>query len=205
MDVSPGCTVVEIAPKKEKSGNIYLPDEVSQKYRPDAGWVVARGHDVPLEVGQPVLVKYGTGKEVDGFSCEGYSAPKVKFYGWAGGAMVDDDAYGDPLIPPFRTRWDESVIGLIEGQKFIPAGTNIVVKVKQEGQGMVVLPDAVREKECDAEIAILGRDAGKGEFSHLKEGKTALFYDGFLKGPGASWIGDGMVIVPQEAVIAVYD
>ena len=203
MRFSPGCFAVEMCDKEEKMGQIYLPDEVQQKYRADAGWIVGFHPDLPFKDGQPVLVKYGTGKQVEGFACPGYSAKEVRFYGFAGGSILGD-AYGDPLILPFRTDWCESIVAFIDGKEIVPAGTNIMLRVKAQEVGQIDLPWYLKEKECDAEVVCLGEGAGKGEYSLIKEGVTACFYDGFLTGPGSSWLGDGLVIVPQEAVIAVY-
>lgn len=203
MAFSPGCFAVEMCPKKDKDGSIWLPDEAVQKYRPDAGWMVGFHEDLPFSQGQPVLVKYGTGKQVGSFDNGRYRADEVRFYGFAGGSVLGD-AYGDPLVPSFKTEWCESIVAFINGKEFIPAGTNIMLKVRTEKNGLIELPDHVKEHDCDAEVVCLGEKAGKGAYSHVVPGCTAVFYDGFLTGPGASWLGDGLVIVPQEAVIAVY-
>ena len=203
MAFSPGCFAVEMCPKEEKSGSIFLPDDVQQKLRPDAGWIIGFHKDLPFKDGQPVLVKYGTGKQVEGFDNGEYAADEVRFYGFAGGSILGD-AYGDPLILPFKTDWCESIVAFIDGKEIVPAGTNVMLRVKTPESGMIDLPDYLKERECDAEVVCLGESAGKGEFSPIKVGAKALFYDGFLTGPGSSWLGDGLVIVPQEAVIAVY-
>lgn len=203
MAFLPDCFAVEMCDKEEKFGSLYLPDDVQQKYRPDAGWIVGFHKDLPLKDGQPVLVKYGTGKQVEDFDSGNYKAKEVRFYGWAGGAILGD-AYGDPLVPPFKTDWCESIVAFIDGKEIVPAGTNVMLKVRTQEQGMIELLRHAQERECDAEIVCLGESAGKGEYAAIEVGKTALFYDGFLTGPGASWLGDGLVIVPQESVVAVY-
>lgn len=203
MSFSPGCFAVEMCEKEEKSGLIFLPDETQQKYRADAGWIVGFHKDLPLSIGRPVLVKYGTGKQVEDFDNGGYKTKEIRFYGFAGGSILGD-AYGDPLVPPFKTDWCESIVAFIDGKEIIPAGTNIMLKVKTQYQGPIEIPEHMKERECDAEVVCLGEGAGAGDYAHIVPGCTAVFYDGFLSGPGASWLGDGLVIVPQEAAIAVY-
>ena len=198
MSVNPGCVAIEMAPRAEMVGSIYLPDEFSQKTRPDTGWVVGRGADVPLEPGVPVVIRYKTGKRVKKFSCKGFSAEEMAFIGWAGGRMVDD-CYGDPLVWPYKVKWDECVMATIECETIEPTGENVLLQLHPvEKEGSVLLSQ--KRYQCDGTVIGLGKDAGQGEYEDLKIGKTALFYDGAL-----TFVGDDRAIIRQDAILAVYD
>lgn len=60
LKAMPGKVVVAKYPPRDKSHGLYLPDEAQQKYRPDAGVVIASG-DKEFTPNQTVLCKYWSG------------------------------------------------------------------------------------------------------------------------------------------------
>ncbi len=207
-----GKVVVEMLPEKEKEGLIYLPDDVATKTRPDVGVVVSAGLGVPLKTGEVVIVRYGHGKRVKGFSCNGFkSNSTMVFCGRAGGEMVDDPFYGDPLFYARDVPWDDSIVAKIEGMVFIPTGRNVLIRLKPvEKEGLIEMFEI--RHECDAEIVAIGPDAfyrrtknGRAKVMDVSVGETVVFDDGSVKrSPALTSLGKDFASIPDDGVLAVH-
>ena len=207
-----GKAVVEMLPEREKTGLILLPDDVKTKTRPDVGVVVSAGYGVPLKTGDVVVVRYGHGKRVKGFYCDGFKANETMvFCGRAGGDMVDDPFYGDPLFYARDVRWDDSIVVKIEDGKLIPLGRNLIIRLKPvKMDGTIHLSET--RHECDAEIVAIGPDAfyrktgqGKVKVMDVSVGETVVFDDGSVqRSPALTFLGDDLATLPDSAALAVH-
>lgn len=169
-----GKAAIEMAPVQEKYGMIYIPETIGIETRADVGRVISSGIE-EVEPGKVVLVAYGHGKRVRGFSCEGFKAEGLMvFTGIAGGAMLDDDEYGEPNQAPVEIDWDETILAHKE-LDWEPYGSQIELEVKRvETEGSFYLP-GVRH-ECDGKVLKVGPSV-----TDVHVGETAMFHDGGLR------------------------
>ncbi len=81
ISMAPKCAAVEMCPFAEKVGTILLPDRVGGRLRPDAGWVLAVGEGIDLEIGDVVLVMPYKGDRYQPFYAGYETEGEVRLYG----------------------------------------------------------------------------------------------------------------------------
>jgi co-chaperonin GroES (HSP10) len=166
---------VEMRPAPEELGGILLPEEVADQFRADVGTVVASG-DSEVEPGDTVMVRYGDGKQIDGFACGGYQPKEqVRLYGIAGG---NDDANDAERVP-----WWDSVVA-VQREAWQPTGDNVFVRrdpaPKQEGS--IWLPDEEQTRPDTGTVVAVGPRLqwtfvdGSGVRRFLRPGDRVVFH-----------------------------
>lgn len=138
-----GCVAVEMDYRPEKSGSIFLPDEIAGAGRPDRGTVISAHESTGLSPGDIVVVSGYGGQWVDGFECEGFSTiGEVRFYGHLG------------------LSWKADVWAVI-GEKMTPTGSRVLLEkdnVQKMSSGGLHLPDGSETSSNIATVKEVGPD-----------------------------------------------
>lgn len=113
----PGRTVVLVAPIREESNGIYIPETVGGRLRPDVGTVVAVGDGVGLQVGDTVAVR----------PYDGLWQGDLRFYGIARSADYDGTE---------RVHWAES-IPLVKREVWEPTD-GVLIRRNKKNTGVEV-------------------------------------------------------------------
>lgn len=120
-----GRVVVEMASADRMRGVLFMPDNVADNLRPDIGTVIAKGDDVPLQLGDVVAVRGYDGTWRENFAAGDYIAKdQVRFYG----VFVEWGCYGEPQA----SSWWESVIAVLGDKMEIKEVLGDMVLVKRD-------------------------------------------------------------------------
>jgi len=71
INPGPGMVLVEMLPESKRVGELWIPDTVAGKYRPDICVVLATGPDVSAQVGGTFVVRPYDGEWIEGFEVPG--------------------------------------------------------------------------------------------------------------------------------------
>ena len=150
----PGRVVVEMLPAKDKVGSIFLPATVAANNRPDVGVVVAHGDDVPLSVGDVVVVRGYDGTWREGFSVGGYQAKsEIRCYG----VFATEVSKGAPTI----VDWSDSILARLDSDmKIKPLGANLLIRRDPivNKSSTILLPDDATYRTNIGTVVAAGRD-----------------------------------------------
>lgn len=168
----PGCTVVEMVPIPERSGEVLIANGQGAEWRiqPDVGTVLAAGSGVGLIPGDQVLVDHSHGKRLVNFYAGQYTAKQeVRMYGCAcqsGGKAV--------VVPWFR-----SILATMEDEKLRASDYNVIIDrgdIVEQTDGGVYLPDNHTFRESKGVVV----SAGAG-CSPLEPGMTVFYMANLMK------------------------
>jgi len=169
MRCAPGGFAVEMVPRPEKVGALYVPDVLKNNVRLDMGKVIAS--NCPLKVGDIVLLKHNRGMCVTGFGWDTKIArSEVRFYGSNGGP--------GSRAPLERINYDDCAMAVME-ETIKPTGSNVLLKMgkRQNEKGGIQLIHGSRDPVCTI-VAV-----GGGVSMTLEDGRPA--YD---VNPGEKWV-----------------
>lgn len=177
----PGRTVALADIERDTSnGGILLADKLRGNLRPDICTVLDAGEGVPLKKGERIVVRPYDGSWVK----EGSS--QIRFYG----VVSNGQTQKSELIP-----WDESIVGRIEGNEFVPVGQNMVVRFEQVSTDVLL----VNELRQDVVVVVHPGDTrfAAGDRLIVKEP-----YEGaFLRFSFDNGKYKGCHLIPREAVL----
>jgi hypothetical protein len=156
----PGKCIVEMCPRPEKAGILWLSDVTKGRLRPDVGVVLActaprdsYGGSLPMDIlqGDAVLVRPGDGDWfMQGFKTETYETKReVRCFGIHGEASVyqaTDGRQGDPTDTGLHhlIEWETSIVAKIQGAALIPTYRNLIVRPIRQVHYEIQLPDGVK-------------------------------------------------------------
>lgn len=156
----PGIVVVEMFPQQESIGSILLPDQVKDKLQPDAGTVIASGHE-DYKPGDAVLVFPYNGTWFRGWT-EGYKAKgEVRIYGVGSQTPEERIKRGAGMdIPAVLT------------DKIQAKGSWVLIKRDPvvQASGLIELPDEDQYRPGTATVV------SAGDLSGFSEGERICYH-----------------------------
>lgn len=151
-----GVVIVEMLPCTKAIGRILLPDEVSERFRPDVGVVLASGPDVHLAPGATVCVRGYDGHWIEGWDAGGYATShQIRVYGSAArfSGAVERHSWEDQI--PLQ------VVAGEDGFEMIATGHNVVIRREPlvDASGVLFLRDVDQYRNGRATILSIGPEA----------------------------------------------
>lgn len=194
----PGTVLVEMDDERERVGSIVLTDEGSGKLRPDMGTVIQRAWDVPLLIGDRVLVAPYAGKWMANFRAGEYrSKGQVRFYGRL--STMGEDAR--------IVNWHEQVRAVMVGTELRPTGRNVLIRRPElsDKVGNIYLPDVERYREPVATVLETGPLCIHG----LEPGERVIILNGAMKRTQLSGVDYGgdpdLALIHEDGILCVVE
>lgn len=152
MQAGKGIVVVEMHPREEKKGSLWLPDDVSTQTRSDLAIVVSSGReDIP--VGSKVYVRHDRGKCVEGFGWDkSFAKSETRFYGINGGF---DFNFTGTTAPCERYDVSEAIYCFHDMR---PIGKNILIKLAEKPEHIngILVHKKHQQRDPVAEVIAVG-------------------------------------------------
>lgn len=190
-----GIVIVEMDQSRTSEGSILLPDEASERYRPDTGTVIfENAHSPQLMRGTRVAVYPYAGKWIRNFRLREYrSNGQVRILGRV--ATVDEGVR--------RVAWQKQVPLILE-PKLTPTGRNVLIRRPklETSKGGIELPDSEAFRSPTAIVVSRGPDC-----EYVAPGDKVILLNSAIKRGQVSQIMFGndpdLAIIHEDGILAI--